>query len=97
MTYRIYFIETITEFMENGPDAEPDDELGFSKYDCRNKGTGNSRNGHGGKMLRTSFGDVEVAVPQDRKGEFEPQMLKKNQTSVGQDIRKRSYPCTPRA
>lgn len=38
------------------------------------------------KTLRTSFGDVEVAVPRDRKGEFEPQVLKKNQTSVSQDI-----------
>ena len=39
-----------------------------------------------GKTLRTSYGDVEVAVPRDRKGEFEPQILKKNQTSVSQDI-----------
>lgn len=46
----------------------------------------NSRNGHSSKTLRTSFGDVEVAVPRDRKGEFEPQLLKKNQTSISQDI-----------
>ena len=38
------------------------------------------------KRLRTSFGDVEVSVPRDRKGEFEPQVLKKNQTSISQDI-----------
>ena len=38
------------------------------------------------KNLRTSFGDVEVSVPRDRKGEFEPQLLKKNQTSISQDI-----------
>ncbi|MEG1516383.1 MAG: IS256 family transposase, partial [Clostridia bacterium] len=50
------FKETIAGFMENEPDAELDDELGFSKYDCRNKGTDNSWNGHGGKMLHTSFG-----------------------------------------
>ena len=36
--------------------------------------------------MRTSFGDVEVSVPRDRKGEFEPQVLKKNQTSISQDI-----------
>lgn len=80
------FKETIAEFMENGLDAELDEELGYSKYDYRNKETDNSRNGHSSKILRTSFGDVEVSVPRDRKGEFEPQLLKKNQTSVSQDI-----------
>ena len=80
------FKETIAEFMENGLDAELDDELGYTKYDYKNKNTDNSRNGHSNKTLRTSFGDVEVSVPRDRKGEFEPQLLKKNQTSISQDI-----------
>ena len=80
------FKETIAEFMENGLDAELDDELGYSKYDYKNKDTDNSRNGHSSKTLRTSFGDVEVSVPRDRKGEFDPQILKKNQTSISQDI-----------
>lgn len=80
------FKETIAEFMENGLDAELDDELGYSKYDYKNKDTDNSRNGRSSKTLRTSFGDVQVAVPRDRKGEFEPQLLKKNQTSISQDI-----------
>ena len=80
------FKETIAEFMENGLDAELDDELGYTKYDYKNKETDNSRNGHSSKTLRTSFGDVEVSVPRDRKGEFDPQLLKKNQTSISQDI-----------
>ena len=80
------FKETIAEFMESGLEAELDDELGYGRYDYRNKDTDNSRNGHSSKTLRTSYGDVEVAVPRDRKGEFEPQILKKNQTSVSQDI-----------
>ena len=57
------FKETIAEFMENGLEAELEDELGYSKYDYRNKNTDNSRNGHSSKTLRTSFGDVEVSVP----------------------------------
>ena len=73
-------------FMENGLEAELEDELGYSRYDYRNKATDNSRNGHSSKTLRTSFADVEVSVPRDRKGEFEPQVLKKNQTSISQDI-----------
>ena len=83
------FKETIAEFMENGLEAELDDELGYSKYDYKNKDTDNSRNGHSSKTLCTSFGDVEVSVPRDRKGEFEPQVLKKNQTSISQDIEKK--------
>ena len=80
------FKETIAEFMENGLESELDEELGYSKYDYKTKATDNSRNGHSRKTLRTSFGDVEVSVPRDRKGEFEPQLLKKNQTSISQDI-----------
>ena len=62
------------------------EELGYSKYDYKNKDTDNSRNGHSSKTLRTSFGNVDVSVPRDRKGEFEPQLLKKNQTSISQDV-----------
>jgi Transposase and inactivated derivatives len=80
------FKESIAEFMENGLEAELDEELGYSKYDYKNKDTDNSRNGHSSKTLRTSFGEVPVSVPRDRNGEFEPQVLKKNQTSVSQDI-----------
>ena len=80
------FKDTIAEFMENSLDAELDEELGYSKYDYKSKETDNSRNGHSDKTLRTSFGDVEISIPRDRKGEFEPQLLKKNQTSISQDI-----------
>jgi len=80
------FRETIAEFMENGLDAELDEELGYSRYDYKNKDTDNSRNGHSSKTLKTSFGEVEVEVPRDRKGEFDPVILKKNQTSIGQDV-----------
>ena len=80
------FKETIAEFMENGLDAELDDEPGYSRYDYKNKDTDNSRNGHSSKTLRTGFGDVEISVPRDRKGEFEPQVLRKNQTGISQDI-----------
>ena len=63
------FKETIAEFMENGLEAKLDDQLGYSRYDYKNKDTDNSRNGHSDKTLRTSFGDVEVSVPWDRKGD----------------------------
>lgn len=80
------FKDTIAEFMENGLEAELDDQLGYSRYDYKNKDTDNSRNGYSRKTLRTSFGDVEVSVPRDRKSKFEPKVLRKNQTSISQDI-----------
>ena len=80
------FKETIAEFMENGLDAELDEELGYSRYDYKNKDTDNSRNGHSSKTLKTSFGEVDIDIPRDRKGEFDPMILKKNQTSISQDV-----------
>ncbi len=46
------FRETIAEFMENGLEAELDEELGYSKYDFRNKETDNSRNGYSSMKLK---------------------------------------------
>ena len=71
------FKETIAEFMEEGLESELSEELGYSKYDYKHKETENSRNGHSSKKLRTSYGEVDVSIPRDRKGEFEPQLLKK--------------------
>ena len=80
------FKETIGSFFENGLDAELDDELGYSKYDYKNKNTDNSRNGKSTKTLKSSFGEIEIDTPRDRNGEFEPQLLKKSQTSITQDV-----------
>ena len=80
------FKEFVGDILENGLEAELDDELGYSKYDYRNKDTDNSRNGHSTKTMKTSFGEIDIDVPRDRKGEFEPQLVKKQQTSLSGDI-----------
>ena len=80
------FKETIAEFMEHSLESELDEELGYEPYDYKNKSTDNSRNGHSKKTLRTSMGKVDVEIPRDRKGEFEPKILPKNQTSISQDM-----------
>ena len=72
------FKDTIAEFMENGLEAELDDQLGYSRYDYKNKDTDNSRNGHSSKTLRARLGDVEVSVPRDRKSEFAPRCCGKS-------------------
>ena len=80
------FRETIAEFMETGLDAEMDEQLGYNRYDIKGKETDDSRNGHSKKTLRTSFGDTTIQIPRDRKGEFDPVILRKNQTSISQDV-----------
>ena len=54
----VLFKELVGDILENGLEAELDDELGYSKYDYRNKDTDNSRNGHSTKRMKTSFGEV---------------------------------------
>lgn len=80
------FKEMIGEVLENGLEAELDEELGYSRYDYKNKSGKNSRNGYSKKTMKTSYGDVEIDVPRDRAGEFEPQLVKKQQTSISGDI-----------
>lgn len=50
------------------------------------KETGNSRNGHPTKTMHTSYGDMGMAVPRDRNGDYEPQLIKKYQNTVTQDM-----------
>lgn len=72
--------------LEGALDEELDQELGYSKYDYRNKDTDNSRNGHSKKTMHTTYGDMDVSIPRDRNGEFEPKLVKKYQNTVTQDM-----------
>lgn len=78
--------ELIAQVVENSLEGELDDELGYTKYDYKNKDTDNSRNGYSKKTVHSSFGDIELDVPRDRKSEFEPQLIQKNQNTLTQDI-----------
>ena len=80
------FKEMIGTFLENGLEGELDEELGYTKYDYKNKDTDNSRNGTSPKKVRSSYGEIDLNVPRDRKGEFEPELIKKQQTSISGDI-----------
>ena len=70
--------ETIQEVLE----GELDNELGYSKYDYKNKQTDNSRNGHSKKTVQSSQGEIELKIPRDRNGEFEPELVKKHQIDI---------------
>jgi transposase-like protein len=55
------------------------DHLGYDKHDPAGKGSGNSRNGSRSKTVLTDVGPVEVKVPRDVAGTFEPQIVRKRQ------------------
>ena len=78
--------DMMSVLLEGALDEELDEELGYSKYDYRNKETDNSRNGHSHKTMHTSYGDMDVAIPRDRNGDYEPQLIKKYQNTVTQDM-----------
>jgi hypothetical protein len=56
--------------------------LGYEKHDLAGRGSGNSRNGATGKTVLTDIGAVDLAVPRDRNGSFEPQIVRKGQTRL---------------
>ena len=77
------FVKMLTaETIQRALDAELENQLGYSKYDYKNKQTGNSRNGHTVKTVQGSMGEMEIGIPRDRDGEFEPQLVKKHQTDI---------------
>ncbi len=77
------FVKMLTaETIQVALDAELESELGYSKYDYKNKNTENSRNGYSPKTVQGSMGELEIQIPRDRNGEFEPQLVKKHQTDV---------------
>ena len=77
------FVKMLTvETIQTVLDAELESELGYSKYDYKNKATGNSRNGYSPKTVQGSMGEMQINVPRDRQGGFEPQLVKKHQTDV---------------
>ena len=67
------FSDTLEQMME----AELSDHLGYEKYEATGRNSGNSRNGYYGKKVRTSSGDVEIQVPRDREGSYEPKIIPK--------------------
>lgn len=66
--------------VERAMQAEMSQHLGYAKHDPAGNNSGNSRNGVTRKRLKGEFGELEIETPRDRNGEFEPQLVKKNQT-----------------
>jgi putative transposase len=71
--------QTLQAFLE----LEMEEHLGYANHDPDGCGSGNSRNGSTPKTVRGDFGEIDIATPRDRKGSFEPKIVAKRQTSLG--------------
>lgn len=71
--------ETLQDMLE----AEMNEHLGYEKY-TRDDESNNYRNGYKTKKVRSSMGELEINVPQDRDSEFEPQIVKKRQKDISE-------------
>lgn len=65
--------------LESALEGEITDHVGYDKHDPAGKGSGNSRNGTRAKTVLTDVGPVEVRVPRDVAGTFEPRIVRKRQ------------------
>jgi putative transposase len=65
--------------LETALEVEMEDHLGYAKHAPEGRDRGNSRNGTRSKRVLTEVGEVELEVPRDRGGSFEPQIVKKRQ------------------
>lgn len=76
------FSRTIEEMLE----AELTEKLGYESHEVKGHNSGNSRNGHYTRKMRTSGGDAEINVPRDRNGKFQSELLKKNSNEIEEKI-----------
>jgi len=72
--------EIIGRTVERILKAEQEAHLGYEPHKKPENGPENSRNGYSRKTIKTTAGPVEIQVPRDRKGTFEPQFIAKNQS-----------------
>jgi transposase-like protein len=69
----------VRQVLQTGLEVELEDHLGYEPYDPVGRNSGNSRNGTSRKTVKTEIGEVELAVPRDRNGTFEPVTVPKHQ------------------
>ena len=83
--------------LETGLEVEMSEHLGYDKHAVEGRNRGNSRNGTRSKTVLTEVGPVEMVVPRDRDGTFEPQTVRKRQrrlTGVDEMV---TSGCAPKA
>lgn len=71
--------ELTKQVLETGLEVEMEEHLGYAKHAAEGRNHGNSRNGTRSKTVITEIGPIELEVPRDRDGSFEPATVRKNQ------------------
>ena len=71
---------TIQEMLE----TELDEELGYGKHEKNGEPKTNYRNGHKPKTLKSTMGELEIEVPQDRNSEFAPRIVPKHKRDISE-------------
>jgi len=77
-----FFKDLFKDVLQEMLEAELETELGYSKGDRKSKITDNRRNGYTEKTVKTRFGEMELDVPRDRDGDFEPIVVPKNKRDI---------------
>ena len=72
------FKALLRETIQTASEVELDDHLGYEKH--QKSDNSNYRNGTNKKTLKSKYSDVDVTIPRDRDGSFEPQLVKKRET-----------------
>ena len=80
--YQAYIKDFVGTFIQAALKAELDDTLGYSKYERTPQKKANARNGFYPKTVTSSFGDIDLAIPRDRAGEYTPTIVAKGQTDI---------------
>ena len=62
----------VRQVLQTGLEVQMADHLGYERNDPAGRGTPNSRNGSSPKRVKTDIGEVDLRVPRDRAGTFEP-------------------------
>lgn len=76
--------DLLGDTIQNMLEAELDEHLGYEKYEPTGEEKSNYRNGHTSKTLKSSIGSVEIDVPRDRNGEFEPRVVPKYKRDISE-------------
>ena len=71
------FKNILREVLQTASEEEMTSHLGYEKH--QTSPNPNYRNGHNKKSLKSKYGEVDVAIPRDRDGSFEPQLVKKRE------------------
>jgi len=72
-------VKNLSEQMLEG---ELSSHLGYEKHSVEGNNSGNNRNGHSKKTVKTNHGEIEVSIPRDRNSEFEPALIKKYENKL---------------